>query len=178
MTIKVDEDGRYPVLRTKEDRRLPESRRFLVLRRDQFRCVFCGCSGPLEVDHIIPWSAGGSDDMDNLRTLCRGCNQDRSNFKVPADEARRLPNGHECVYCDPQLVGEPDLTPIYCVQCNKKAPGIPNDPSWHPDVGRDSTNWWDHDEPDELWAARHRAAVVAAIRASSPPMNPNDEGWW
>lgn len=25
------------------------------------------------VDHVVPKSAGGSDLMDNLRTLCRSC---------------------------------------------------------------------------------------------------------
>lgn len=131
MNLEVDENGRYPVLRTagSEGRQLDPEIRKLVLRRDRYRCVFCGKDGLLEVDHIIPWSAGGSDDLDNLRTLCKSCNQDRSNFRVPADSCRRLPNSIECVYCTPDLIGE-TTTPVYCIQCNKKAPGVPWDPNW------------------------------------------------
>lgn len=128
--LETGDDGRYPVIRTKftEERRpLAEHVRLLVFRRDHYRCVFCGKQGGrLEADHIIPWSAGGSDDMDNLRTLCHWCNQERSNFKVMDDDFRRLPTGHECVYCNPDdLLGYEGLVPIYCVLCGRKGPGIP-----------------------------------------------------
>jgi uncharacterized protein YozE (UPF0346 family) len=57
---------------------MTSSKRYDVLRRDQFQCVLCGASGSeanLEVDHIVPVSKGGSDDMDNLRCLCFRCNR-------------------------------------------------------------------------------------------------------
>ena len=45
-----------------------------VFERDGWRCRQCGKAGRLEVDHIKPVSEGGSKfDMENLRTLCRGC---------------------------------------------------------------------------------------------------------
>lgn len=119
------EHARYPVVRTSTDRRLPPATRALVLRRDRYRCVFCNSRGPLEVDHIIPWSAGGSDDMDNLRTLCRDCNQTRSNFRVPADLTRQLPTSHQCIHCCPTLLGDNELQPVYCIACNRKGPGLP-----------------------------------------------------
>ncbi len=37
-------------------------------------CVACGRSGPLEIDHILPRSKGGSDHILNLQFLCRKCN--------------------------------------------------------------------------------------------------------
>jgi hypothetical protein len=151
MNLEVGENGRYAVLRTSEteERQLTEGRRYLVLRRDRFHCVFCGSGGRLEADHIIPWSAGGSDEMDNLRTLCHACNQERSNFRVPGDAARRLMTGWECVYCAPHLVGEPDITAIYCVHCNRNAPGVPADPNWHPDIAKQNSQEDDPDEPEK-----------------------------
>lgn len=44
-----------------------------ALERDGFRCVKCSIPGRLEVDHIVPKSNGGSDDLSNLQTLCRSC---------------------------------------------------------------------------------------------------------
>jgi hypothetical protein len=55
-----------------------------VLARDKWKCLSCGRSSRedgvlLEVDHIIPRSKGGSDDMTNLQTLCKKCNIGKSN---------------------------------------------------------------------------------------------------
>lgn len=121
------EPKRHPVIRTQNDEERAGVLRDWVLRRDNFRCVICGKGGLLEVDHIVPWSAGGSDDVDNLRTLCRRCNQERSNFAVPIDGCRRLPNATECVYCQPCLITDyehPQVAPVYCLVCNRKAPGV------------------------------------------------------
>jgi hypothetical protein len=57
-------------------------KRFLVLKRDQFTYVLCGRSGigiKLEVDHKIPVSKGGSNNLDNLQTLCYECNRGKRN---------------------------------------------------------------------------------------------------
>lgn len=52
--------------------------RYKVLKRDGFRCKFCGVTSAdgakLHVDHIIPISRGGKTEMDNLQTLCSDCN--------------------------------------------------------------------------------------------------------
>lgn len=42
--------------------------------RDGWICVDCGDTEDLTLDHIHPWSKGGDDTFDNLRTLCRSCN--------------------------------------------------------------------------------------------------------
>lgn len=54
------------------------SKRYEVLKRDNFACVLCGATAKddlLEVDHIKAITNGGNDDVDNLRTLCNQCNQ-------------------------------------------------------------------------------------------------------
>lgn len=45
-----------------------------VYDRDGNRCLACGTSDDLTLDHKHPYSLGGSDDESNLQTLCRPCN--------------------------------------------------------------------------------------------------------
>lgn len=47
--------------------------RHMTFHRDGFQCVKCGKRGRLECDHIIPREAGGTDDLENLQTLCVRC---------------------------------------------------------------------------------------------------------
>lgn len=60
--------------------------RFLVMKRDNFKCCICGAtpatnpSVELHIDHIIPWSKGGETTLDNLQTLCSNCNLGKSNL--------------------------------------------------------------------------------------------------
>jgi hypothetical protein len=53
------------------------SRRARIFRRDRYRCVYCGASGPdvdLTLDHVEPRIKGGDGSDGNLVTCCRGCN--------------------------------------------------------------------------------------------------------
>lgn len=55
--------------------------RFEVLKRDRFACAYCGKHPPdvlLEVDHIVPRAAGGSDELDNLICACWDCNRGKA----------------------------------------------------------------------------------------------------
>lgn len=61
-------------------KRAPISKRtrFEVFKRDGFCCQYCGAHPPsvlLEVDHIDPVAAGGTNDPDNLVTACEPCNR-------------------------------------------------------------------------------------------------------
>jgi len=57
------------------------SKRYEVLLRDNFICVYCGKRPPevkLEVDHKIPKCKGGVDEIENLVTSCFECNRGKS----------------------------------------------------------------------------------------------------
>lgn len=46
-----------------------------ILKRDNFRCQYCGTTkGPFTVDHVIPRTLGGMDSWDNLVCACVSCN--------------------------------------------------------------------------------------------------------
>lgn len=49
--------------------------RIMVLARDGAACTECGCIylNQLEIHHIKPICEGGTDDIDNLKTLCDKC---------------------------------------------------------------------------------------------------------
>lgn len=45
-----------------------------IKERDGHKCVKCGSTDDLTIDHIIPLSRGGKDEAINLQTLCFKCN--------------------------------------------------------------------------------------------------------
>lgn len=47
-----------------------------VLERDQHECQQCGATDASHVHHKTPVSEGGSDDLENLITLCAECHID------------------------------------------------------------------------------------------------------
>jgi 5-methylcytosine-specific restriction endonuclease McrA len=49
------------------------SRRALFAR-DGWRCVYCGSSGRLTLDHVVPRSKGGDSVWENVVTSCAPCN--------------------------------------------------------------------------------------------------------
>jgi ATP adenylyltransferase len=69
--------------------------RYQVLAAARGRCALCGATSierRIEVDHIIPRSRGGSNDISNLQALCDVCNRGKSNtdqtdFRTPSADS-------------------------------------------------------------------------------------------
>ena len=66
---------------------LPAQLRFRILTRDGFRCCYCGRPGStpgvvLHVDHVVPVTAGGATNEDNLLTACEECNLGKGTWAV------------------------------------------------------------------------------------------------
>jgi len=61
-----------------------------ILRRDRYRCQYCGTTkGPLTVDHIIPRTKGGIDSWENLVSACVKCNNKKGN-RTPEEAGMKL----------------------------------------------------------------------------------------
>ena len=56
------------------------------------RCAYCGGSGPLQVDHRIALSRGGTHDITNILPACRSCNT-RKGAMSETDFRSRLRSG-------------------------------------------------------------------------------------
>lgn len=94
----VEVGARWPVIRSGEREPINRLTRRLIYLRDGHRCCLCDRRGLLELDHIVPWSAGGADTSENLRSLCGRCNAERSNFRTEAD-APAIPVTLACDSC-------------------------------------------------------------------------------
>lgn len=51
--------------------------RAMIFARDKFKCVNCPSTQSLSIDHIIAVKNGGTDDPQNLQTLCKKCNSSK-----------------------------------------------------------------------------------------------------
>lgn len=61
--------------RNKSNRKaISQGLRRTVYERDEYGCVSCGARKNLSIDHKIPVSRGGTNDLDNLQTMCMPCN--------------------------------------------------------------------------------------------------------
>lgn len=53
---------------------ITEHLRNKIFERDGHKCVKCGSTKDLQLDHIVPFSKGGITEEKNLQTLCKPCN--------------------------------------------------------------------------------------------------------
>ena len=63
-----------------------------VLERDGYRCAYCSAdlrTEPLVIDHKVPVSAGGTNDVDNLQATCRSCNARKKGFTSSDGDIRK-----------------------------------------------------------------------------------------
>lgn len=72
------------------DRRSVVLNRRNILRRDRYRCQYCGrSSDELTTDHVVPRSRGGEDSWENLTTACMACNNRKGN-RTPESAGMQL----------------------------------------------------------------------------------------
>jgi len=98
--------------RSKSSGKIPGSIRWQVLERAKTRCESCGISNDikaLEVDHILPKSLGGKDELSNFQALCFSCNSMKKNksktdFRKVRDSFNERVLG--CLFCKNKVKGK------------------------------------------------------------------------
>ena len=63
-------------------RTIPQDVKIAVSVRDGGKCQRCGSTKDLQYDHVIPYSMGGDNSVENIQLLCRRCNAAKSNRYV------------------------------------------------------------------------------------------------
>lgn len=59
-----------------------QEKRLAIYIRDGLECAYCGSNiedAKMTLDHLTPYSMGGSNDQTNLVTCCHRCNSSRGN---------------------------------------------------------------------------------------------------
>jgi ATP-dependent helicase IRC3 len=152
---------------------LTQGERLDILRRDK-RCLCCGSTRKLQVDHIKPWYLGGGNDPDNLQALCERCNAAKGtnviNFrskktmlKTPPGALTLLEAPEGNLAKDPaewEMFLRQSINFFYrCAAVNDVKTG---------QRGERLRRWnvWLFSESDASWLEPHKADLVRAIRVA------------
>lgn len=83
---------------------IPNRIRHQVFQRDGYRCRECGASvkdgATLEIDHIKPVAKGGTNDINNLQTLCKKCNRGKYTDEWIGGEVHKYKGKKRCPKCN------------------------------------------------------------------------------
>ncbi len=82
-----------------------------ILKRDGYRCQYCGMAkSPLTVDHVVPKTRGGIDSWENLVCACVRCNNKKGNRtpEMAHMPLRRLPRRPTHLFFIQHLIGVSD----------------------------------------------------------------------
>jgi len=85
--------------------KVPDDIRYEVYLRDDYTCQYCGSKpdpSDLTIDHLVPLSRGGLDEVVNYVTCCRQCNQRKSD--IPLEQFAQSIN---IDICDLPVHGDP-----------------------------------------------------------------------
>lgn len=132
--------------------RVSKRLRYEVLRRDGFRCRYCGATpeqAELRIDHVVPESLGGRTEPSNLATACDPCNSGKSSVppEAPvveqvAEDALRWSAAMQRAAADMEakLRERDDQNAVFLEEWNgytcDNGKNLPLDPTWNATIVR------------------------------------------
>jgi hypothetical protein len=101
-----------------------------VMARDGAACVECDSADDLTIDHVVAVTKGGTNDLENLRVLCRPCNSKKGNRERQQRYRDNARNGAEgvtetngsAVVTAPETESETDIPSGGARRPRKRAP--------------------------------------------------------
>ena len=101
---RYNDEGIWGSIERVERGRVSNKMRFSIYEKDNYRCRKCKRrTDDLEIDHIIPIAKGGKSEYNNLQTLCRRCNMNKSDIIEPVTSKTFNPNLRYCKTCKAPL---------------------------------------------------------------------------
>jgi len=64
-------------------REISQDVKIAVAARDGGKCRECGSTEDLQYDHVVPWSRGGANTVNNVQLLCGNCNRRKGARLLP-----------------------------------------------------------------------------------------------
>lgn len=71
-------------------KQIKSSVRQSVYNRDGRKCLKCGTTEGLTIDHVIPLSIGGKNSTSNYQTLCGKCNVEKKDMPIDYRNNRKV----------------------------------------------------------------------------------------
>jgi integrase len=108
---------------------IPRKLRFEILKRDGFRCIYCGRQPPdvrLHVDHKIPVYDGGPTQRNNLVTSCEQCNGGKANIPLNVADS-----GKKQIFDLPHVTHRSKKFSWKCARFSIFTRSIATDASWY-----------------------------------------------
>lgn len=107
----------------------------LILRGYNINCALCGnpimCERDLSMDHIVPKSRGGSDELCNMQPAHRKCNELKGNAMTDDDVAKSCADSGETI----QMI---EARKKNRKEANKKYRNIKRMKPWQVDIDLDN----------------------------------------
>lgn len=91
---------------------------------DSGPCAYCGALWPTHVDHVIPFSRGGTSERDNLAPSCETCNMEKLNLTPDEWRAWRESRGLSWPPKSIQALLRDDLGPVLAAAPSEVLAGL------------------------------------------------------
>lgn len=91
--------------------KITKKQRFEILKRDGFRCRYCGRRAPhveLHIDHVDAKANGGADANSNLVAACVDCNVGKGRADLD-DRPSSIPDLRDPIEVGPGLIKLPEV---------------------------------------------------------------------
>jgi len=101
----------YPCRRIQYLENSLKGNRLKAFQRDKFKCQVCKSTNQLHIHHLIPRTKQGTDELENLITLCEKCHRNK------AHQGELTNKLCTCIRCSYAWFARTEISPMVCPKC-------------------------------------------------------------